>query len=207
MYICKFCEKVCKNINSLKNHERLCKLNPNRQYTYFLDLEWQRNKIKSNKYIKAKNNNLPKPEISPETRQKLRDAIKKRSKEFNKEMGLKVSKTVKEKVKNGTWRTSLAKNMHYNYNGVDLHGTWELKFAQYLDSNNIKWRRPNERFKYFYDNKYRYYTPDFYLIDSDTFIEIKGFKTEKDEAKWSQFPLKLKVLFESDLKNEYGLQL
>lgn len=30
-YICKFCGKACKNANSLRNHERLCKLNPNRQ--------------------------------------------------------------------------------------------------------------------------------------------------------------------------------
>lgn len=27
-YICKFCDKECKNPNSLRNHERLCKLNP-----------------------------------------------------------------------------------------------------------------------------------------------------------------------------------
>ena len=29
--ICKFCEKECKNDNSLRNHERLCKSNPKRQ--------------------------------------------------------------------------------------------------------------------------------------------------------------------------------
>lgn len=29
-YICKFCGKICKNANSLRNHERLCKENPNR---------------------------------------------------------------------------------------------------------------------------------------------------------------------------------
>ena len=29
--ICKFCSKECKNQNSLRNHERLCKENPNRQ--------------------------------------------------------------------------------------------------------------------------------------------------------------------------------
>ena len=34
-FICKFCEKVCKNANSLRNHERLCKQNPNRQFTLF----------------------------------------------------------------------------------------------------------------------------------------------------------------------------
>lgn len=31
MLICKFCNKECKNINSLRNHERLCGLNPKKQ--------------------------------------------------------------------------------------------------------------------------------------------------------------------------------
>lgn len=29
---CKYCNKECKNLNSLRNHERLCKSNPNRQH-------------------------------------------------------------------------------------------------------------------------------------------------------------------------------
>jgi hypothetical protein len=32
-FICKYCSKECKNANSLRNHERLCKQNPNRQIT------------------------------------------------------------------------------------------------------------------------------------------------------------------------------
>lgn len=32
---CQFCEKLCKNNNSLRNHERLCKLNPERQLTTY----------------------------------------------------------------------------------------------------------------------------------------------------------------------------
>jgi hypothetical protein len=31
MLFCKYCNKECKNDNSLRNHERLCKSNPNRQ--------------------------------------------------------------------------------------------------------------------------------------------------------------------------------
>ena len=33
MYNCKYCGKECKNDNSLRNHERLCKQNPSRQLT------------------------------------------------------------------------------------------------------------------------------------------------------------------------------
>lgn len=32
---CKFCNKTCKNSNSLKNHERLCRENPNKQESNF----------------------------------------------------------------------------------------------------------------------------------------------------------------------------
>lgn len=35
-YICKYCGKECKNANSLRNHERLCKSNPNRQESPFV---------------------------------------------------------------------------------------------------------------------------------------------------------------------------
>lgn len=31
MLVCKFCNKECKNDNSLRNHERLCKANPDKQ--------------------------------------------------------------------------------------------------------------------------------------------------------------------------------
>lgn len=34
--VCQYCNKECKNQNSLKNHERLCKLNPNRQESPFV---------------------------------------------------------------------------------------------------------------------------------------------------------------------------
>jgi deoxycytidine triphosphate deaminase len=105
-------------------------------------------------------------------------------------------------VKNRDWHISLAKHMHYKYKGYDLHGKWELEFAKYLDYNNIEWDRPKTRFKYIFEDKERYYTPDFYLIETDEYVEIKGFKTEKDYAKWNQFNYKtqLIVLMEKDLK-------
>lgn len=30
-FICSYCGKACKNANSLRNHERLCKQNPDHQ--------------------------------------------------------------------------------------------------------------------------------------------------------------------------------
>ena len=58
---CNYCDKVCKNDNSLRNHERLCKLNPNKQVLVSNFIKWNndvRNGLKqgSNQYIKAKEN-------------------------------------------------------------------------------------------------------------------------------------------------------
>lgn len=150
--------------------------------------------------MKAARLGLPKPEIKESTIQKLSDAGKNWSKESRNCHSELVSKTVKEKVANGTWHTSLAKNMHYEYKGEDLHGKWEFKYAIYLDENNIRWKRNKEKFKYVFENKQRYYTPDFYLSETDTYVEIKGYETDKDKAKWSCFPKKLLIIKAVDLK-------
>jgi len=115
-------------------------------------------------------------------------------------MSQNISRKVSQKVKDGEWHVSLAKNMHHPYNGVDFHGTWELLYAKFLDQKNVRWQRCKERFSYTYENKVRYYTPDFYLPDTNEYVEIKGYETEKDKIKWSQFPGKLIVLKEKDLK-------
>jgi hypothetical protein len=208
MLNCKYCNSERKNKNSLAQHEIRCNDNPNKLLKSDVWHQAMKNKIGNfeNQYTKAKKEGRI-YKISSETSKKLSDAIKNRSSEFTKSVGQKVSETIQKKVAEGTWHTSLAKNMHYNYNGIDLHGTWELKYAQYLDKNNIKWIRCKEQFDYFYDGKNRKYTPDFYLIESDEYIEIKGYKTEKDKAKWSQFPKnkKLIVLTASELKDIINL--
>jgi hypothetical protein len=205
--ICKFCQKQCKNANSQRNHSRLCKSNPNRHQTFIetnKDDPRIKNKKYSNQYVRAKELGLPIPQMSEENKRKLREASKNKTPEQRKAQALKSSQTIKNKVAKGEWHTSLAKRMHYDYKGIDLHGKWELKYATWLDSQNIKWIRCKESFEYNFENKVRHYTPDFYLTDSDTYIEIKGFKTEKDDAKWKQFSKKLIVLTKAELK-ELGI--
>lgn len=133
---------------------------------------------------------------------KLFRSLNPRTEEQNKKSAHKIALAVRTKVELGTWHTSLAKRMHIDYNGVDLHGSWELKYAQYLDYNAIQWQRNKDSFYYEFEGKTRKYTPDFYLPNTDEYVEIKGYKTAKDDAKWSQFPKhkKLVVLMEKDLK-------
>lgn len=202
---CQFCGKTCKNRNSLCNHERMCKLNPNNQLLSSGFIKYN-NEIRDGKR-KSWNKGLTK---ETDVRvAKNAESVKQHylnnnvsRKPLSEEHKKKISNTINEKVKNNQWHVSIAKNMHYKYKDVDLHGTWELKYAQYLDKNNIKWIRNIQKFKYCFNNKTHYYTPDFYLTDINTFIEIKGYKTAKDEAKWKDFPCDkiLKILFYKDLK-------
>lgn len=208
MINCKFCNKECKNANSLRNHERLCKQNSNRQYSHFASEKFKNREDTRNQYQRARDAGLPDPIVSEETKKKISEHLKNRSPEWHKEHGKRVSEGVKKKVLEGTWHTSLAKNMHYNYKGVDLHGRWELAFAKFLDSHCIIWERCKESFAYIFENIERRYTPDFYLPETDEYVEIKGYKIKKDEAKWSQFPKDktLTIYLGKDLK-ELGLNI
>jgi len=65
-----------------------------------------------------------------------------------------------------------------------FHSSWELKFAEYLDRDGIKWESGVDKFYYIDDeNIRRCYWPDFYLGDSDLYIEIKGYFRKKDKRK------------------------
>lgn len=119
----------------------------------------------------------------------------------------KIKSVVNDKIAQGTWHLSFSKSRTHIYKGIKFHGTWEVRYAKYLDLNEIKWRRPIEKFEYEFNGEVRNYTPDFYLIDEDLYVEIKGHKTAKDEAKWKAFPLKLKVLFGIDLVDLCILQI
>lgn len=197
MYKCRFCEKECSKFG-IKNHERHCDSNPDR--------------VPGNKNragIPSWNSGLvgdPRLQHNEKSKELMSARMKERTPEWHKANGKRISEAVNQKVLDGTWHTSLAKNMHVSYNGVNLHGSWELAYAQYLDKNSIRWLRNKDSFSYSYGGKLRRYTPDFYLIDSDEYVEIKGYKTEKDSAKWEQFPShrKLIVMMKKEL-SEIGI--
>jgi len=79
---CSYCNKVCKNDNSLRNHERLCKSNPERQILISNFIKYNE-KLKngeltkeySNQHIKAKLNGSVYI-VSDETRLKLSNSSK-----------------------------------------------------------------------------------------------------------------------------------
>lgn len=122
-----------------------------------------------------------------------------KNRRYSQEQREKMSQTVMKKVREGTWHLSFSKSRTHEYRGVKLHGLWEVKFAMNLDDKNIEWRRPTEKFPYEFEGKKRNYTPDFWVPEMDSYIEIKGYATPKDETKWKQFPMKLIILKGEDL--------
>lgn len=187
---CKYCDKKCKNKNSLAQHEIRCKYNPCR-IKIKNNLEEYNNSAKKskrngkNQWIKAKEEgyNIV---CSDETRKKISDSLKGRK--YTKERIEKCKITMKETVRkypesysssnvNGRVKKVIYKN-------ITLDSGWELIVAKWLDSKHIKWERPSTGFIYEYNGERLYY-PDFYLKDMDLYIEVKGYQRERDVAKWS----------------------
>lgn len=101
------------------------------------------------------------------------------------------------------------------YNHIDNHGTlhklqgtWELKYAQFLDSQGIRYISHRNRLPYIdVEGVERSYYPDFYLIDSDEYVEIKssywlevqGYKVAL--VRNNNPHIKLRMLTEFDLRD------
>ncbi len=129
---------------------------------------------------------------------KIKISEKNKGRKMSDEFKEKRSLEMKTRYSNG-WENSAGRTKKIKYNSpiageVTLDGKWELNTAIFFDKNNINWIRNKKRFNYIDStNKNKTYCPDFYLVDLDIFIEVKGYKTELDKFKWNQFPNKLEV--------------
>ena len=73
------------------------------------------------------------------------------------------------------------------YKGYWCDSQWELAFVIYNLDHNILIKRCEEYFEYDYNNETHLYYPDF-IVNFTNYIEIKGFQSKKDDAKFSCFP-------------------
>ena len=201
MFSCPICQKEFETGSKLgghvSSHTRIGKLRPAKPGT-----ETFRNCVHCGKEFGSRSigAHVISCKLNPQFesyRKNRSEAAKKR--EWSQEHREKMSKTVMKKVEEGTWHLSFSKSRTHEYKGIKFHGLWEVKFAMNLDSKNVVWRRPTEKFQYIFEGKTRNYTPDFWIPELESYVEIKGYTTPKDEAKWSQFPLKLIILKGEDL--------
>jgi len=210
---CKFCEKKCKNLNSLKQHEIRCKLNPDKIECKFnksnntfseYNKKVKSGEIKgSNQYVKAKRLGLEKPIMSDETRKKISEAGKKQKKwdaEKRKRHSLSMLKAVNEhpesySANNVSGRTKSYRCVDSLNNDVKVKGSWELLVAEHLNELNIKWtNKIDETLLYYWDNSERRYFPDFYLIDYNLYVEVKGYQRDRDLEKWKTISNRLIII-------------
>jgi hypothetical protein len=212
---CIFCLRNINNKGSLFAHQKVCSNNPNRiKYKRSPKAGRQKGCIAWNK---GKNNiELYGVKKAYELKEKSSAAIKKSFAEN----GSTWSKMTKKQQHAFREAHRIAINKRYEdgwlpkagrckkivfkslYAGtVTVDGSWELELANYLEKNKIKWLRNKERFLYINEKGSKsYYTPDFYLIDYNIFIEVKGYETEKDRCKWKHFTKKLNVFKINEIK-------
>ena len=190
--ICKFCNKECKNHNSLINHQRLCPKNIDRKYVSHTlgangHVAWNKGLTKHTSVSLAQ---------SSETRKKLGLggwSAKARSN------GGKAGGGYKENAgrsKKFYVPDSFGKK-------VCLQSTYELRCSELLNELKIKWIRPASLK---YDN--RNYFADFYLPEYDLYLDPKNsYKAKLDEIKIAkvkeQNNVRVIVLLEHDLTLEF----
>ena len=150
-------------------------------------------KIISNQYLKAKNLGI---EFVPS--HKEIEGRKRRGRKVNEirwskpgareEFSRKMKEVVIQRpdsysTSNVSGRTKLYDKIDSHGNLVKLKGKWELWFAEWLDRNSIKWTNKIKGFEYQWEGS-RTYFPDFYLLDYDRYVEIKGYERLRDKEKW-----------------------
>lgn len=194
---CKFCNKETKNERSTTQHEIRCKSNPNKievKPTYGM-----LGKKGTNQFIRAKQNNEV-ISVSDSTKKKISEQSKKQIwDDQRKERHSIAMKEAVMKHKESYTSSNRGRTKQIVYNGVKFQGRWELAFYIWCNDNGISIVRNESWFDYEWNGK-RKYNPDFYLPDLDCYVEVKGYKTDRDQAKWDQFPYHLKIISKNDIK-------
>lgn len=203
MLTCKFCNKECKNNNSLINHERLCIINPNRQ----LHPRGMLGKI-SHKRGHTKNS---------------LDSIKKQSNTLKQNITsgkiiphrTKLTDSQKEHLSILAC-TRLAKHSKYSKNveykpGIILESSYEVRTAEILDYLGVEWIKVRQGYVWDDHGKRRRYVPDFYLPSQNIFLDPKNdYLITKDKRKINS-AMKINtikvVILSNDLINEEFLEL
>lgn len=166
MLNCKYCSKECKSANSLRNHERMCSLNPDKQTSAFVEYNkntppWNKGKTGMQvSPMKGKPGSFLGKIHTPESKQKISEKL-----------------SINNKGGRAKW---------YMVAGQNVQGTWERDIANKFEQLNIRWlklKTNKDTLKYEMNGKIRSYTPDFYLPDYDMYVEVKGFWWGDDKEK------------------------
>ena len=170
--ICEHCSKEYTNKSGYSNHIRRCPFNPDRVHET-LTVEGKARMIAKNKLYRH----------SDETKKKLSESMK---------------RTVLANPESYT-SSNRGRTKQIIVDGIKLQGQWEVDFYLWAKVAALDPKRPTEAFKYEWHGD-RWYHPDFYIPSLDLYIEVKGYETDRDRAKWLTFPKKLRIIKEAEIK-------
>jgi hypothetical protein len=86
------------------------------------------------------------------------------------------------------------------YNGIYCNSSYELAWVLWSLKNNIRFSRNTKGFDYINSSQTtsKYY-PDFFLIDENQYIEIKGYKEKEFDNKIKCFPYSIQIIDKSKI--------
>lgn len=211
-YICKYCNKVCKNKNSYAQHTIRCKLNINRINVYNKGFNKKGTRTAWNKGLTKETDSRI---VKSCNTYKLNAKLGKHKSSSNHNFSIERRNYLRQMaIKRELGGVRQTKKILYN--GFKLGSTYEVQLAKDLDENNIKWNIP-KRIKYFdLNNKLHYYSPDLYLPDYNIYLDPKndflinninprlGYK-DSDKIKWvcEQNNIKVFILNKNQLTWKY----
>ncbi len=156
-----------------------------------------------NQFTKAKALGLPIPLFSEETKKKIFETkVKNGTFKHTEESKRKISDAMKLAVKKypeSYTSSNRGRTKQIVFENIKFQGQWELDFYIWAKNNNLNPKRCIEGFNYVWNGNRTYY-PDFYIEKLDLFVEVKGYETDRDRAKWNQFPKKLCVIKSKEIK-------
>jgi len=221
---CQYCHRFAKSYNSNIQHELRCRQNPDHiSLQYLSDPKLKKQGIIDatpcdfcgKKYItksSLNNHKIRCPKNLNRRIQIMSDAGKEKSRLANQEKVKRLwsdngfrerhRESMRRAVENNPesyTSSNRGRTKQIEYDMLKFQGNWELMFYKWAKSNNIKISKPLQGFTYSWNGN-RTYFPDFFLDEYDLYIEIKGYETERDKAKWDQFPATLSVIKSKEIK-------
>lgn len=222
---CQFCNKEAKTIRSKQQHEIRCKLNPNKismQYLVERNQSWHGkrkidptpcnfcskvydSKIALGNHVRRcpSNPNRIQEIMSEEGKNRIRQNNRILNQRWHDPMvKFKHSQSMKRAVENNPesyTSSNRGRTKQIVVDGIKFQGQWEVDFYLWAKAEGLNPKRPAESFSYEW-NGTRSYFPDFYLPTLDLYVEVKGYETDRDRSKWSQFPKNLFIIKEAEIK-------
>jgi hypothetical protein len=169
---CCFCSKMFFNKIGLGNHQTRCPRNPNQQLQTLTE--------EGRKRIAAKN----KSRVWDDKKREQHSIAMKRAVEHKPESYTSANR---------------GRTKQIEIDGIKLQGQWEVDFYLWAKEKGLNPQRPTQGFKYIWNGERTYY-PDFYIKSLNLYVEVKGYETDRDKAKWLHFSEKLCIIKEKEIK-------